>query len=164
MGTIVTARSKTIIARDNFGRFADACDRAAIETVNETVKEGARVARAMAPAGKNRHRYAARPGYVPLKRSIRHRAMGTRGYWYSVAPHALHVEFGTSAHLIYGKLRFFWKGGYFFWNNPAYPGNQDEGGAWVRHPGTSAQPYLRPSYEAVARRRMMQIAKDKYPG
>ena len=96
----------------------------------------------------------------------------TSGEWYSIAPHAMFVEFGTAAHVIKGKLHFYWKGGTFIWDDPHFGPvgsgkpyeNWDESGAWVFHPGTGAQPFLRPSYDRVAKRQMMQIAKEYYPG
>jgi hypothetical protein len=169
----ITAKSRVVFERNRFGQFAAACDEAAERTVQRTVDSGARTSRALAPSsGKNVASYSKRPGYVPLKRSIRTHVAGTRGYWYSIAPHALFVEEGTSAHLIKGYLNFYWKGGHFVWNNPEFGPvgsgkpyeNWDESGAWVRHPGTGAQPFLRPAYERVAKRQMMEIAREEYPG
>lgn len=170
----ITASTKAVYYRGNMGRFATTLDKAASDTVRDLIELGARTSRGMAPAGKNRHQYAARPGYVPLKRSIRTSSVGTgkRGWWYSIAPHAQYVEEGTSAHVIKGKLRFTWKGGKFFWNNPKFGPvgsgkpyeNWDSSGAWVYHPGTGAQPFLEPAYKKVVRRQAMDIAKKNYPG
>jgi hypothetical protein len=105
-----------------------------------------------------------RPGYVPLAQSIRTRKTinGSQGYWYSVAPHAGFVEEGTRPHQIEGKMYFYWKGGWFYWNNPEYS-NWDENGAWVMHPGTDAQPFLRPAYERLVRGGGMQrILREEF--
>jgi hypothetical protein len=165
----IKAKSRVVMARDNFGRFAARCDEAAVATVARTVKEGEEAARALAPVGKASGR---KKGDIPLRRSMRSTSEGTRGYWYSISQHALYVELGTSPHIIKGRLHFFWKGGEFVWNNPHFGPvgsgrlyeNWDESGAWVFHPGTRAQPFLRPSYDQVARHRMMQIAKEEFPG
>lgn len=169
----IVATSKMVFERNRIGQFAEACERAAESTMRRTVAEGARMSREFAPTGHNRARYAARPGYVPLKRSIKTHFEGRhRGYWYSIAPHAKYVEEGTSAHIIKGKLRFFWGGGYWYWNNPMFGPvgsgkpyeNWDESGGWVRHPGTHAQPFLMPAYKYVVGRQMMRIAKEEFPG
>jgi len=95
---------------------------------------------------------------------------GNQGYWYSIAPHSDFVEHGTEAHLISGKLKFWWRGGFFYWNNPRYgpvgSGKSYEnwtraGGAWVFHPGTKAQPFLRPAYDRM-RVEMNVIVKQEY--
>lgn len=174
MPAAVTVKSRVVFERNNFGQFAAACEKAAEETVRKTIERGARTSRNLAPAGSERWRYSDRPGYVPLKRSIRTRMVGkTKGYWYSIAPHAMYVEEGTNAHIIRGKLKFAWNGDVFYWNNYAFgpvgSGKKYEnwtktGGAWVRHPGTSAQPFMRPAYERVVRGQMMEIAKREFPG
>lgn len=173
MSGAIVARSRVVAERDNFGRFKEACRDAAHDTVKRTVELGAKTSRSMAPAGKARFRYANRPGYIPLKRSIKTSVSGNTGYWYSIAPHAMFVEFGTGAHTIMGRLRFTWSGGTFFWANPKFGPvgsglpyeNWTEGqGAWVRHPGTQAQPFLRPAYERVVKRQMMDIARSEFPG
>jgi hypothetical protein len=183
MGTIATVKSNAVFERDRFGQFAAECHRAAERTVQKTVKRGAAMSRKLAPAGGERKaNYSKRPGYVPLKKSIKTKVAGTRGEWYSIAPHARFVEEGTSAHMIYGKLYFPWRGGTFVWNRRFFGPisgsasgpysiastrgyrNWDAGGAWVLHPGTDAQPFMRPAYEAVVKKQMMQIAKQEFPG
>lgn len=174
MGTIAYAQTKCIFERNKMGEFAAKCELAAERTVKKSIELGARTSRSMAPSGKSRWRYDNRPGYVPLKRSIKTRMIGkNKGYWYSIAPHAMHVEFGTAAHLIEGKLMFTWSGGTFYWNNkqfgPVGSGKPYENwtpvrGAWVRHPGTNAQPFLRPAYTKVVKRQAMEIAKREFPG
>ena len=57
-----------------------------------------------------------------------------------VAPHveyAIFVEYGTRAHVITAK------GGGLFWPGAAHPVKS------VNHPGTAAQPFMRPAAEAV---------------
>lgn len=160
----ITAKSNVVFERNRFGQFATRCERAAHETVKETVERGARTSRALAPVGGERKvNYSRRPGYVPLRRSIKTFVGGNYGYWYSIAPHALFVEEGTSAHPISGKLVFRWGARLFYWNNPHF-NNWDENGVTIMHPGTGAQPFLRPAYERVVRRQMMSIAKEKFPG
>lgn len=179
MPPLFRTESNTILKRNNFGQFAAKCDKAAEGTITEILNRGARTSRSMAPSGP-KGSYTKKPGYIPLKRSIRIIRQGpTRGYWESTAPHAMHVEFGTSAHPISGKLRFWWdaRGRWFNWNDPRFgPAEDWIGGTpkhvnWTRsegvrieHPGTKAQPFLRPAYERVVRRQMMDIAKDHYPG
>lgn len=169
----IVAESRMIFKRNRFGQFADECDKAATETVKEMIHRGARTSRTLAPVGKEPWRYNRRHGYVPLKRSIRSRmTSATSGQWYSIAPHALYVELGTSAHRIQGHLKFSWQDGWFYWNNPMFGPvgsgkpyeNWDESGAWVRHPGTRAQPFLRPAYDQVVKRQMLEVAREKYPG
>jgi hypothetical protein len=163
----ITARTDVVFARDTLGQFLRGVEARERRVIEKGIERGARYSRALAPAGKNRSTYANRPGYVPLKQSIRTRMSinGNQGYWYSIAPHAGYVEEGTAPHLIEGKLYFWWRGGRFYWNNPRYgpvgSGKQfenwtEEGGAWVRHPGTNAQPFLRPAYERLARGGGMQ--------
>lgn len=174
MADAIVARTQFVFKRNRLGEFAASCERAAERTVQKTIESGARTSRALAPAGKERWRYDNRPGYVPLKRSIKTRMIGpVKGMWFSTAPHALYVEEGTGAHVIRGKLKFSWQDGFFYWNNPKFgpvgSGKPYENwspglGAWVFHPGTTAQPFLRPAYERVARRQMMEIAKSEFPG
>lgn len=169
----ITVRSNFVVARDNTGRFLAGVDRRARKTVERGVERGARYSRQLAPRGKNRHRYDSRPGYVPLKNSIRTRVSisGTQGYWYSIAPHAKYVEFGTDPHLIEGKLVFWWRGGLFWWDNYRYGPvgsgkpyeNWVEGqGAWVYHPGTKAQPFMRPAYERLRLGGMQEILREEF--
>lgn len=173
----ITATSRFVFERNSLGRFAAECNRAAERTVQRTIELGARTSRAMAPAGKNRELYSKRPGYIPLKRSIKTTRSGTRGYWFSIAPHAMFVEKGTAPHVIHGRLYFPWRGGTFVWNDfhfgPVGSGKLYEnwdasrgsrGGAWVFHPGTNAQPFLEPAYNKVVKKQMMDIAKQEFPG
>lgn len=172
---IVTAKSRTIFKRSSFGRFAAECDVAATKTVEDTIKLGAATSRSMAPAsGYNVASYSKKPGYVPLRRSIRTRMRGaTSGEWYSIAPHALFIELGTAGSTRHmGKARFYWKGGLFVWNRPEFGPigsgkdyeNWDATGVWIRHPGNNANPFLEPAYDRVVKRQMLDIAKHNYPG
>lgn len=168
----IVARSETIISRNRFGQFASELERASRRVTERMVNTGAKHSRRLAPRGKHRSRYDSRPGYIPLVDSIRTRISfnGTRGYWYSTAPHALFVEEGTKPHFIEGNLRFWWKGGFFYWNNPQYgpvgSGKPFENwtesrGAWVWHPGTQAQPFLRPAFEII-RFQAGEIAREEF--
>lgn len=168
-GRAIVARSNVVAERNNIGRFISKMEAAATRTVEETIREGAHASTALAPIGKKPNRHG-----IKLKNSIETRMINaTQGEWYSTAPHALHVEFGTEPHMIFGKLGFFWDkaGRRWVWNHPAFgPDGSRPGftnwnpaqGSRVSHPGTQAQPFLRPAYEAVVRRQMMQIAKRNY--
>lgn len=164
----VVARSRTVYARSDFGQFARECEAAATRTAAEVAREGAKMSRKLAPRGEKRD---PRPGHTPLKKSISWRMTGkAKAEWYSTSAHALHVEFGTAPHPIIGELGFEWDKarsfGVFYWNHPAYlHWNWDPvNGAVVWHPGARAQPFLRPAYTLVAKRRAMSIAKRNFPG
>jgi hypothetical protein len=172
----IHARTETIFARDTLGQFLKGVEARQHRVIEKGVERGARYSRQLAPRGKpsSRKTYANRPGYVPLKNSIRTRISinGNQGYWYSIAPHAGYVEEGTAPHIIQGQLVFWWRGGFFYWDNyrygPVGSGKQyenwtEEGGAWVRHPGTEAQPFLRPAYERLTRGGGMQeILREEF--
>lgn len=155
------AVSNRVIVRSRFGQFIRECEMAAEDTVKAAVEEGAQISRTLAPVGKKPD-----PRTVPLKDSIFVQMRGrTSGSWGSFARHALPIEKGARPHTIYGKpgLHFFWDEAGRWWV-PAedfygIPGLVDV----VNHPGNAAQPFLRPAYEQVMAR-IMQIAKQKYPG
>lgn len=160
--------TNVILRRNAFGQFTRKLENAAHDAVEEAVERGARMSRQLAPTGgKSRASYAKRPGYVPLKRSIRTHVSGNRGYWYSVAPHARFVEEGTRPHRIEGELVFYWPPspgnpkGWFVWSKEGFD-NYTPRGAYVNHPGTEAQPFLRPAYERVVKRQMSEILREKF--
>lgn len=156
--SVFIARSRTVVARDEFGRFAAECNAATRDGIEDIVKDGAAASRRYAPVGT---KVDTRPGHIPLKRSIRYEARGLRGEWYSVSKHALPQELGAAPHLIVGKVRFFWTKAneWFVWNHPRFgpvgSGKRYEnwtpgGGVTINHPGNPAQPFLEPAYEEVA--------------
>lgn len=163
MGEIFRTKSNVVFKRNRFGHFASECEMAANSTVRDLIESGARTSRGMAPSGP-KGSYVRKPGYIPLKRSIKTQMIATtRGYWYSIAPHAMHVEFGTSAHIMAGQMTFWWarEGRWFIWNHPAYPWNQNP--TIIKHPATRAQPFLRPAYERI-KTQAMRVARENYPG
>lgn len=153
--------SNRVIARNSIGRFIEACSEAAFETVQDSIKEGAKLSREMAPVG---HKHDSRT--IPLRDSIEWTMTGrTSGHWQATARHALPQELSAAPHEIVGSpgLRFFWeaRGRMFepaeiYYNEPGLV-------TVVSHPGNPAQPYLRPAYEIVMGH-VMQIAAEKYPG
>lgn len=164
----VKASTHVILERNRFGQFARRLEDAAHDSVSEAVERGARMSRQLAPSGgASRASYAKRPGYVPLKRSIRTHVAGNRGYWYSVAPHAKFVEEGTKPHRIEGELVFYWPPspgnprGWFVWDKEGF-NNYTPKGAYVNHPGTQPQPFLAPAYERVVRRQMSEIVRSNF--
>lgn len=152
MGKLMDARVQGIIAFDGRGRFLSRMDAAANRTAERIGAVGANSARANAPIRTGR-----------LVASIENVSQGNTARWEVGTDHWHFVEYGTSAHTIYGKLRFNWRGGHFYWNNPKFPNNQDKNGAWVYHPGTTAQPFMQPSY-AAAKAVAMAIAREEFPG
>lgn len=165
----IHAATNVIFVRNEFGQFARRLENNAHDVVGEAVERGARASRRLAPSGNahNRKTYARRPGYVPLKKSIRTHVAGNRGFWYSEAPHAMFVEKGTKAHRIEGELVFFWPPspgnpkGWFVWSKDGFD-NYTPKGAYVNHPGTEAQPFLEPAYQRVVRRQMNEILREKF--
>lgn len=156
----ITAKA-TVVARNDIGRFIRECEMAAESTVEDAIEEGARLSRAMAPAGSKPD-----PRTVPLKESITTRMFGrTRGEWGSSARHALAIEKGAVPHAIPANVRFYWDKLGRMWMPPetylrvtGYPGADP-----IQHPGNAAQPYLRPAYAQVMAN-IMSIARKNYPG
>jgi hypothetical protein len=142
-----------VAARDNFGHFIKEIELAGRSTVEDLVKEGARISTRLAPVG---HRHDLRS--IPLKQSIFHYMRGrTQGAWGSSARHAMFVEKDTRAHPIPGNpyLRFFWVRENRFWE-PGLFGEMDV----VNHPGTEAQPFLEPALHEVMRKWRRIAAKN----
>lgn len=151
----VTA-SNRVIARNGLGRFIQDCEQAATETVKELVEEGAKLSRKLAPEGSDHD-----PRSIPLKQSIWPRMISaTSGVWESFSRHAMFVEEDTAPHTIMGSpfFQFYWDNAGRMWI-PGLFGEPDV----VNHPGTTAQPFLRPAYESIMAR-AMSVAKSKYPG
>lgn len=167
-GTITASTKVVFENRNSLGRFTRRLEDSAHDALEDAVKRGAAASRQLAPSGgKGRGSYAKKPGYIPLKSSIRHHVSGNRGFWYSIAPHAPYVENDTRPHRIEGELVFFWPPspgnpkGWFVWSKEGFD-NYTPRGAYVNHPGTTAQPFLRPAYERVVRRQMSRILKENF--
>lgn len=145
-----------VAARDNFGHFIRAVEIAGENTVRDLVEDGAKDSRRRAPVG---HKHDRRS--IPLKESIYSIMHGrTRGSWGASARHAMFVEEDTRPHLIPGNphLGFYWESEHRDWV-PGLYGEVD----YVNHPGTQAQPFLKPALEAVMRK-WRRVAKRHYPG
>lgn len=126
--------------RDEFGRFRARLDTAAEQTIDEALPEVAALVRGAAPSGPARRDYGRRK---KLRLSIRWRRLtGRSGEVEATAPHAGAIEEGSVAHGI---------------------PNAFGSGRTVHHPGTSADPFLRP-VAAAAVRSLMAAAKRAYPG
>lgn len=150
MGNMDVAMSNRVIARDSFGRFIREVEDAGNRAVQELIREGGELSQSMAPVGSKVDRRT-----MPLKDSIfTHMETRTRGYWGSVARHALPIEKGARPHIIMGspRLRFFWEAQGRMWIPAAtlygIPGMRD----LINHPGNPAQPFLRPAYDIIATR------------
>src|SRR5689334_17961697 len=99
------AVSGRVVARNSMGEFIRACESAATATVEEAIKEGANLSRAMAPKGGKPD-----PRTIPLAASIKSEMLSrTSGHWYATARHSLPQEFGAGAHDIPGEVSFFWE-------------------------------------------------------
>jgi hypothetical protein len=182
MGDLV-ATTKTVIARDNFGRFLRECEIAGELTVQEAVEEGAKISKALAPRGKKKDTRSP----TKLWRSIQpYMLTPTSGGWGSDHRAALPQEYGTRPHKIPGNpdLHFWWHrmGRYFvasrfyyfnydYYNDEYFDIRTGESvgperpmvQTVVRHPGHKAQPFLGPAYK-IMMSRIMDIAKKHYPG
>lgn len=154
------AVSNRVYSKNALGQFAARCERAGVKTVEKAVTEGAKMSRKLAPEGSK-----VDPRTVPLKDSIFSHNVGTYGFWYSVARHAMPQEFGAGPHVITGdpSLGFWWEAEGRNWIPAAVyfksPGLIDV----INHPGNPAQPFLRPAYEVVMAN-VMRWAKRYYPG
>lgn len=143
------AVSNHVIVRNNFGQFIRECEAAGTKTVQDAVKKGAKLSRALAPIGvkPDPRTPSLRASIEPVMFDERH------GAWYADARHALPIEYGAAPHLITGNVTFFWEEEGRDWT----PGDN-----WIQHPGNDAQPYLRPAYEIVMRT-IMEEARRNYP-
>lgn len=164
MTAFIEAKTRTVYNRNRLGQFAEEIEKGCDRAVDRWVELGAATSREMAPGpGYRVGNYSRRAGYIPLKASIGSVAHGHSGYWYTNAPHWKFVEYPTGAHSITGYLVFPWKGGMFRWDDPRFSNWTEGSGATVHHPGTGAQPFLKPAYELVVKRQMMAILKSEMP-
>lgn len=150
------AVSNRVIARNSIGRFIRDCEQAAERTAEKLVETGAKLSREYAPVGSKPD-----PRSIPISQSIVSKMLSrTAGVWQALSAHALHQEFGTSPHTMYGNPYFS-----FFW--------EEEGRMWepglfrerdiINHPGNPPQPFLRPAYEEVMGM-ATTVADAEYPG
>ena len=154
--TMTVATSNRVAVRNGIGRFREKCEQAGHDTVEEMVKRGAQMSRHLAPSGTDHD-----PRSIPLKQSIFPRMISsTQGVWEAFARHAMFVEENTRPHPMTGNpfFQFYWENASRMWV-PGLFGEPDV----VNHPGTTAQPFLRPAYEAVMAQ-AMTVAKQKFPG
>jgi hypothetical protein len=150
------AVSNRVVARNGLGRFIADCEQAGHDTVEKLVDRGAKMSKRMAPEGTDHD-----PRSIPLKQSIFPRMIGrTAGVWEALARHAMFVEENTAPHVMFGDpvFRFYWENASRMWV-PGLFGEPDI----INHPGTTAQPFLRPAYEAIMAQ-AMQVARSQYPG
>lgn len=157
MGTLAEANVRGYMAKNSFGDFVSKCEASQYRTAQDIGEEGAAIARGLAPVDTGQ-----------MVGTIKGYAAGNAGRWKVGTDHWAFVEYGTSAHKITGKMSFNWAGGHFVWSRPEYKyfNHVLEGdksvAAWVWHPGTKAQPFMQPSYEAM-KPRVMAIARKNYP-
>ncbi len=138
----------TVVHRGRWGQFASHYQNAGTKTVKEAIDQGASISRSLAPVG-----HKPDPRTIPLRDSIQTEMLsGNRGHWIARARHARAIEFGARPHPITAAVKFFWEAQGRWW----IPGS-----GFIRHPGNSAQPYMRPAYEIV-RQRLSDIAKRNY--
>lgn len=150
------AVSNRVVVRNRFGEFIRDCEQAAEYTAEDMVKMGAELSREYAPVGSKPD-----PRDIPIAQSIVHEMLSrTSGVWKALSGHALHQEFGTRPHTMYGNphFRFYWENEGRMWE-PGLFGEQDI----INHPGHGPQPFMRPAYKEVMAA-AMQIARMRYPG
>lgn len=153
MGGVVY--STTVVARNEFGRFIRDCEQAAENTVEDTVSEGADVAAMLAPKRTLRLASSIKP--FMLSR--------TSGVWGSNVPYAAAQERGAVPHPISAYVSFYWQKAGRKWMHPdlyrRVTGGEPADPIW--HPGNPARNFMRDS-QAIMKRRMMAIARVRYPG
>lgn len=142
------AVSGRVIARNGIGQFIRECEMAGEATVADLVREGKALSLEFAPVG-----HKPDPRTPTLQGGMYSHSAGTTGYWGCRARHALAIEYGAGAHLITGRVHFFWEAMGRYWT----PGSN-----MIHHPGNAAQPYLRPAYKIVSGR-AMAVARKYYP-
>lgn len=149
------ALSGHVVARNSIGRFIEACERAATETVKQLIEDGEQRSRDLAPVGSKDD-----PRTVTLQAGMFHEMLSrTQGRWGCAARHALPIEFGAAPHVIQGNpwLSFFWESEGRDWI-PGLTGEPDI----VNHPGNAAQPFLRPAFQEV-KAEASAVMRAKYP-
>lgn len=155
--------SNQVHVRDEFGRFIADIERAATESVKAAIEEGADLSRSLAPSRRRRD-----PRTVKLKNSISTQMLSrTSGRWLSDARHTLPIELGAAPHDITADVSFYWtKAGRMWfpygspevWDATGGPGNEI-----IKHPGNTAQPFLRPAYKVISAK-LLSIMSRFYPG
>ncbi len=158
MSIAVSAR---VYARNSLGRFIAECDAAGTKTAQSLAEKGETAAKNFAPVG-----HKPDPRTIPLRESIGHAMIGAKtGVIYATARHALVTEFGGAPHVISGSpaLKFYWENAGRWW----VPGSEFYGIPGlvdvVNHPGSPAQPYLRPAYRLIMGM-AIETADRYYPG
>lgn len=155
------AVSTRVYARNSLGRFISECEAAATGTVESLIENGADLARDFAPVG-----HKPDPRTIPLRESIGHALTSrTSGVVYATARHALVTEFGGAPHTIPGNpaLSFYWENMGRWWVPASEFYNTPGLADVVNHPGSPAQPYLRPAYRAMMGM-ALPTADRHYPG
>ena len=133
----ITASSKASLKRD-FEAFARAVGLSVEDSVAAVAVEVANEAKRKAPVDHGRLRASIRPE----KKSKYTWIVGTNvGY-------GLYVEYGTGPHVIRVKNKKVLSDGKQFF------------GKEVMHPGTRAQPFLRPAFSSVKRRMMAKLKQN----
>lgn len=125
-------------ARDHLGRFLDKLHRAITEGVEETVKEGERVSKGLAP----RKTSAMADSIQGVMTSA------TSGALTVGTDHWQYTEFGAKPHDITGMVRFWWENEGREW----YPDNNV-----IKHPGTRAVHFMAAGREAMRERMAANI-------
>jgi len=128
-----------VVARDEFGHFIAAKNRAITASVEEAVQEGAKSAAALASRKTGAMAGSIEP--VMLSATSGAVAVGT--------DHWRHQEYGTRPHPITGNVLFWWqkRGRYF---TPGYN--------TINHPGNPGVHFMRAGYR-VAKRELMHALK-----
>ena len=148
--------------RNSLGRYEAIIERATGEAVAQAVAEAEAFGKGVVPRSGKRD-----PRTVSLSEGIiGEQKSRTTGTVKSTARHAAAVEYGTSAHLQPGNVRFFWENQGREWLPYASPEMHEDdfpGAPVIHHPPTAPQPYM-DKIKNFLQRRIVEIAKDKYPG
>lgn len=148
------AVSSTVVYRDHMGRFLSAVEAGVTAAVRETIEDGAKLSKRLAPSGAKPD-----PRTQKLKDSIDWYMTGSNsGVWVATARHALPIEFGAGPHLISGSPNLL-----FWWDREGRYYTPSHGVDVVNHPGNAAQPYLRPAYE-ITKHRLLTALDRHIPG
>lgn len=134
--------------RSESGRFLANCDQAGTAAVTEAVEEGAKLARVLAPVGAPDKR-----DELKLRAGIEGVLTGPMdGHVISRARVSKIVEEGSAAHSIGAPGQTLYNP-YKFFGPRSGP---------VSHPGTTANPFMRPSFAAL-RGKLAGIMRKHYP-
>lgn len=154
------------------GQIREAMSNAARETVLEALREGERVAKEKIGTGKystgDDPRY---PGHTAdgIYGELTARNVGRL---VSSHPKTRFVEEGGKPHLQTGSVTFFWQEKNRDWLPYMHPGLKElsapggsifPGAEWIKHPGSKGKWFMKAAKEEMTRR-IVQIAKQKYPG